>query len=153
MTGFLESLQPGTVPGWITAFCSTSGLAVVTGFYLRVRKLKLEEKVVDREGYGDIIDRQETQMKAMASKVAVLEQAEQARDLKVAALTIRVGQLNAALRVAVDKLAEEAPNSPELRLVRSIMRSLYPVEGLEDDQELTDLAGKLRGVDYPKELS
>ena len=143
----------GTIPGWITAVTSTGALAAVGSIYVRLRRIRIQERASDREGYGAIMDRLDKEITGLKAENVRRDAANAARDRKLmdfealsVGLKVRVGQLESALRVAIGELAETSPNSPALTLIRNIMSTLYPVPGL-DSPDLADVAAQLRGVE------
>lgn len=97
------------VRGWISTGALVGLLTLASRLWIQNRKLSMQGKVEDRQGYGTLIDTLTTRMETMQKRISELEQGRNA-DHKL--IIVLLSQLNRNQAVAI--LASQSV-SPELR--------------------------------------
>ena len=107
-------------------------LGVGLRHYILTRRVAIEEKRNDRDGYGDLIDRLETRVKALEANVASAEArthelhdelAEAAKDM--GNLRGHLAQALAGIRMLMDALEAKDPDDPALTRVSKMLVATF----------------------------
>lgn len=134
----------GTVPQWIAAFSSTGVFGVVGTLWLKSRKITIAEKQDDRQGFGSLIDRLNSDIDKLKRINIKLYNKSIRCDANFAAMKLRFGELHFVLRLMLPELERLSSDSLVLAHARELIATVYPSEEpIEPDEELDALVREL----------